>query len=64
MAELEDLLLSTKEPKTKPVAPNKDPYQRAPVVAIAEGGRDKTLKQLYLYTFTLSKAEYVDRMLL
>lgn len=57
MSELENVLLSTEEPKIKSAGANKDPYSRDLLVSMIGQGRDKTLKDLYIYTFTLSRAE-------
>jgi hypothetical protein len=60
MTELEDFLLSAEPKPLESGSPQKDPYNRGPLRAFAQAGRDQTLKEFYTYVFPLAKAESVS----
>jgi len=57
MAELEDLLLSAQPNSLDSSSSQKDPYNRGFLRAFATAGRDQSLKEFYIYVFSLAKAE-------
>jgi len=63
MAELEDLLLSAQPMPLDSGSSQEDPYNRGSLRAFASAGRDQSLKEFYVYVFSLARAESVLRFL-